>query len=209
MISTSTDPAGVLGAAMSLVELIENDAVLLREMVDHYAGFDGVMRAVMDTAERFEGWSLERIDFAALDHVWPYLLREKFGSACAECPGLRELLDFSAADCLRVAMGLRLPLRYRDGERMPLDLRLPHPAPSGGAGFIHFQVQTMRLLLREAEMVAYVCGDDPECEDHGDILLRLSGVDDKGALEPIRDFHTLAEAEGFLSKLFGTGEADR
>jgi len=107
----SHDTAAVLGAAMSLVSHVETSGPLLQEMVEHYAGFDGLMRSAMHAAEQFEHWSLEKVDFSRLDHAWPYLLRECFGEACASYAGLKGLEDFTAADCLRVAMKMNLPLR--------------------------------------------------------------------------------------------------
>ncbi|MFT3830564.1 MAG: hypothetical protein QM691_12755 [Opitutaceae bacterium] len=80
-----------------------------------YGGGDQWMREVMRVATLFETWATRHICFDECDECWPYLLKDRFGSACVELIGADGLGRFEERDCLRVALRLRLPVSCEDG----------------------------------------------------------------------------------------------
>jgi len=104
----ATDPAAVLGAAVSLWRACQSDPQ--PDLGVCYGGSDQWMREVMRVATLFETWATRHVCFGDLDECWPYFLEDRFGAACVELIGPDGLARFAEADCLRVAQRLRLPV---------------------------------------------------------------------------------------------------
>jgi hypothetical protein len=107
------DPAAVFACAMSL-----HDACVGRacsdpsvDISESYNGGDEFLRQMMRVGNLFEEWACEHIAFEELEDVWPYLLEDRFGAACLEVMDAGSFGMFDRDDCLRVAYGLRLPIR--------------------------------------------------------------------------------------------------
>ncbi len=102
------DPAAVLGAATALWQACQHDP-----RPDLSASYgDGIqwMREVMRVATLFETWAAQRVCFDEFDECWPYFLEDNFGVACVGLVGADGLASFEEADCLRLALRLRLPV---------------------------------------------------------------------------------------------------
>jgi hypothetical protein len=106
-----SDPAGVLGAALSLHEAAMECTDM--DVSDMFDGVDQFMRVVMAWATDFENWACHHVDFDELDEVWPYYLEDHFGAAVLQHHEgrLGDLSVVSAEKCYAVAMLLGLPLR--------------------------------------------------------------------------------------------------
>ena len=102
------DPAAVLGAATALWQACQHDP---RPDLSACYG-DGIqwMREVMRVATLFETWAAQRVCFDEFDECWPYFLEDNFGVACVGLVGADGLASFEEADCLRLALRLRLPV---------------------------------------------------------------------------------------------------
>ncbi|MCB1276161.1 hypothetical protein [Prosthecobacter sp.] len=194
------DPAAVFACAVSLRDACEQNAerhgINLSEV---FHGGDQFWRKVMRIATLFENWACENVAFEALDHVWPYLLEAKFGDACLAHVNMDGLITFDAMDCLVVAMGMNLPLWYRDGFKLPLDLTAANPVQ--GSSFVRWRIQTVRRLQGEEDMEPMCYGDDPHDADYEPPVLALYGIDADGLLEHIRDSATYAEVRSLASNL--------
>jgi len=86
------------------------------------------MRVVMRVATRFETWATLHIEFNEIDDVWPYMMEDKFGTACVTVIGAECLAQFDDSDCLRAALHMRLPVKVRDGLPVPGERRVADAA---------------------------------------------------------------------------------
>lgn len=194
------DPAAVFACAVSLRDACEEKAAVHGiNISETFHGGDQFWREVMRIAVLFENWACGHVAFEALEHVWPYLLEEKFGNACLKHVNVDGLTTFSTMDCPVVAMSMNLPLWYRDGFNLPLDLCSSNPV--SGSAFVRWRIQTLRKLAEEDDMVPMVYGDDPSDAEYETPVVTLYGVDADGLLEHIRDSRSYAEARKLVTKL--------
>ncbi len=110
----SPDSAAVFACAMSLWESCERGK--REEWVELsrcYHGMDGFMREVMRVANQFEEWSCLHVDFDAFGEPWPYFLGDHFGDGCLAVVSSNDLAAFGEADCLRIALHLKIPVIRR------------------------------------------------------------------------------------------------
>jgi hypothetical protein len=203
------DPAAVFACAKSL-----HDACLQRaevepelDLSESYQGMDQLMREVMCVGEEFEKWACRHVAFHELDHVWPYLLEDRFGEACLDVMGADALAGFDADDCLRIAFKLRLPM-WVDGS-LPLPVCVEAPNPLVDAEFQHLRIQTIRHEWDEdAEVASFTEDDDPFDENYSAPVFGIYGVKG-GVLERIADRKTYADARALSAKLLpGIGFPD-
>jgi hypothetical protein len=204
------DPAAVFACAKSLHEacLARAEGEPGLNLSEAYQGMDVFMREVMRVGEEFEKWACRHVAFDELDDVWPYLLDERFGSACLEIMDAGSLAGFDADDCLRVAFGLRLPMKA-DGS-LPLPVCVEAPNSLAGAEFRRLRIQTVRREWDEdGGMVVFTEDDDPFDESYGAPVFGIYGVREDGMAEPITDCESYASARGLLEKLLpGIGFAE-
>ena len=118
------DPAAVFACAFSLWEECRRHAMRDRslDLSAAYSGWDQLMREVMRIGQKFEQWACDHVKFDDLGEVWPYMLGDRFGSACLEVLSPTELASFEDHECLRVALRLRLPLEPGENLRVPVDV---------------------------------------------------------------------------------------
>jgi hypothetical protein len=195
------DPAAVFACAKSL-----HDACLRRAGSDPgwdaermQEGRDDFLREWMRVAALFVEWADDHGVSDKLQGGWIQLLEQRFGEAClAATPG-DVLGRFDAADCLRVALELRLPMAMDAGLAVPFFLEVPHPL--AGAGFEALRIQTVRLH-RDGEigMVPFMGGDDPYDPDFGPPVFGIYGVKD-GFVEHLADRGSYEEARSLLLAL--------
>lgn len=165
-----------------------------------YNGGDEFLRQMMRVGNLFEAWACEHIAFEELNDVWPYLLQDRFGAACLETTEAGSLGSFDSDDCLRVACGLRLPMRA-DGS-LPLPVCIEAANPLARATFSQLRIQTIREVLgADGEVVPFVEDDDPFDENYGQPFFGIYGVRDDGRLEHIADSATYQEARDLLVNL--------
>jgi hypothetical protein len=194
------DSAAVFSIALSLWEACEKN---WRE--NHfnisacYNGVDQFMREVMRIANQFENWACCHVDFNEFNEVWPYYLGDNFGATCLSVMSLECLMDFDEDDCLRVALGLKLPV-ISDG-KLPIPIDLTAVNSVTGSAFHKFRIQTVRNSLEDNEPVPFVAGDDPFDEDFSDLYFSLYGVDMTGLLEHIADRRSYNEILRLAEKL--------
>lgn len=200
--NTADDPdsAAVFAVALSLWEAWEK---LARKehfnLSECYNGVDQFMREVMRVANQFENWACRNVNFNKLNDVWPYLLGDKFGTACLSVMSFENLMDFGEDDCLRVAIGLGLPV-IADG-RLPIPIDVTATNPVTGAAFHQFRIQTVRDSLEDQASRPYVASDDPFDENFGALYFSLYGVEATGSLEHIADRRSYAEAVLLAQKI--------
>jgi hypothetical protein len=195
------DPAAVFACALSLWKGCEEEAGknASLNLSDAYQGVDQLMREVMRIATLFETWACEHVEFEEITDVWPYLLENSFGKACLGlCDGC-SLQHFDRTECLSVALGLGLPIRYAEELGLPLDIAVPNTVL--GSPFAQFRIQTMRQCLGEREVEAFAFDDDPQDENYETPFLALYGVGADGILEHIKDFDRYADAVDLAAKL--------
>jgi hypothetical protein len=96
-------------------------------MSECYNGGDEFMRVIMRAGTRFEEWACRHVAFEELDDVWPYLLEDWFGEACAGCIGIQALDTFEDKECLAVALRLRLPVKADASLPIPVDVFAMNP----------------------------------------------------------------------------------
>ncbi|HEY8991523.1 MAG TPA: hypothetical protein VIM46_06075 [Luteolibacter sp.] len=112
-----SDPAAAFAAASSLRAACDAaasaDPSLNLSEANH--GYDQFMREVMRIGTLFEAWACKHVVFEALGECWPYFLEDRFGTACLAVRSPESMNRFDEADCLHVAMELRLPV-WLDGE---------------------------------------------------------------------------------------------
>lgn len=195
------DPAAVFACALSLREACLKRAETHRELnlSDSYNGMDEFMREMMRVGSLFEDWACAHVVFEELGEVWPYLMGDKFGDACLEVWQPSAFAQFDAEDCLQVALQLRLPVRWDEKLRLPVDVRAPNPV--SGSPFAEFRVQTVRDDLDTGCAARFTAADEPFDEDYGLLYFALYGVGEDGLLEHIADRKTYAEALRLAQKL--------
>jgi hypothetical protein len=194
------DPAPIFACALSLWrECMKRSRGGQRVNVSEcYNGGDEFMRVIMRAGTRFEEWACRHIAFDQLDDVWPYLLEERFGEACAGSVGIESLDTFNGKECLAVALRLRLPVKADGSLPVPVDVSAANP--SAGSEFVRFRIQTVRAR-GETDMVPFTLDDDPFDQAYEAPVFAVYGVGDDGLLEHIADRATYAEAVSFVCKL--------
>jgi hypothetical protein len=195
------DPAAIFAAALSLWEAVHEraEADKTLDLSDCYNGTDQLMREVMRIANLFETWACQHVAFDELDDVWPYLLEDKFGAACLAVILPSALAQFDETDCLRVAIGLRLPITLDDNLPLPIDLLAPNPVP--GSQFREFRIQTVRNSLEDGDATPFTAADDPFDEEFGSPYFGLYGVGESGLLEHVADRNTFSDVVSLAQKL--------
>lgn len=194
------DPAAVFACAVSLRDACEAQAAACGiNISDTFHGGDQFWREVMRIGTLFETWACENVAFEMLEDVWPYRLEAEFGGACLQRFEVGGLTRFDATDCPVVAMTMHLPLWYRDGRHLPLDVSAPNPV--AGSPFVQWRIQTVRLHVEDDESVPMVYGDDPHDTDFEPPVVALYGVDAAGMLEHVRDSDSYAAARALAMKL--------
>ncbi len=182
----ATDPAAILGAAISLKAACESEA---RERYLNlsvcYNGGDEFMRQVMRVATLFEQWCCEHVDFDQCSEVWPYLLEDKFGDSMLVVCGTEGLASFDEAACLRVAIEMRLPVKVLSCLHVPVNLTASNPQT--GSPFQCYQIRSVRLHHEDGSVEQYTRGDDPEDENFGEVFFGLYGLEEDGVAEHIAD----------------------
>lgn len=106
------DTAAIFAAATSLRNACDAAATTdpSLSLSEAYRGYDQFMREVMRIGSLFESWACSHVAFEELGECWPYFLEDHFGAACLKVHTAESLAGFDEADCLRVAMALRLPV---------------------------------------------------------------------------------------------------
>lgn len=198
--STRLDPAAVFAAALSLWEASKQRSKDQRvNLSDAYHGMDQFMREIMRVAELFEGWACRHIAFERSGEVWPYLLGERFGETCVEYVTVDSFDDFDEADCLRVAMRMRLPIKLDTGLLVPLDVATENSMPN--STFRAFRIRTVRLMTEDDEVTGFGMDDDPDDVRFGPPFCGLYGVGKDGLMEHIADRRNYMEAVVLAEKL--------
>ena len=194
---SGVDPAAVLGVAVSLWQTCQRDP---RPDLSVCYG-DGIqwMREVMRVATLFERWATHHVCFDEFDECWPYFLEDCFGDACVDLIGADGLARFEEADCLRVALRLRLPIACSDGLTVPLVLEAENPV--AGSAFCRIRIQTMRCTSAEDGAVPMTADDDPSDEACGLPFFALYGIGVDALPEHIADRATYAAARELALKL--------
>lgn len=195
------DSAAVFASALSLWQACQeyaNGAEPLN-FSDCYNGIDQLMREVMRVANQFEAWSCLHIDFRTLNDVWPYLLQDRFGTACLVVISPSALTEFDDTDCLRVAMHLHLPIALDD--KLPVPINVNALNPVSGSPFCEFRIQTVRDTNDERSPSPYSWDDEPFDEEFSFPYFALYGVAEDGLLEHIANRATYSEAVRLASKL--------
>lgn len=192
-----TDSAAVLGAAVSLWQACQRDP---RPDLSACYG-DGIqwMREVMRVATLFETWAARHVCLDEFDECWPYFLEDRFGAACVGLIGADGLASFAEADCLRLALRLRLPVLCSDGLIVPLMLEAENPV--AGSAFRSFRIQTMRCMAVSDEVAPVTVDNDPIDEEFGTAFFALYGVGSDGLIDHIADRRSYAEARELAQKL--------
>jgi hypothetical protein len=157
------------------------------------------MRESMLIANQFEAWSCLHINFKELEDVWSYLLQDKFGDTCLAAIPLTELASFDESDCLRVALGMKLPVIFDDQLSIPVDITALNPV--AGSPFKRYRIQTVRDAIEIEDSSPYVMGDDPFDSDFESPYFSLYGVSEGGLLEFIADRSSYSEAVKLARKL--------
>ncbi|MFO1439643.1 MAG: hypothetical protein U1F81_15080 [Verrucomicrobiaceae bacterium] len=199
-IRETVDPAAVFACAVSLRDACEEVAGQQSlNLSEVFNGIDEFWRVMMRVGNRFEAWACENVAFDSLTEVWPYLLMERFGAACLDWMPLEDLEAFDDPDGVSVAMKMNVPLVYREGFGLPLDLMVPNPV--AGSAFVHWRIQTVRWDAVVESMVPVRYGDDPHDADAEAVVVALYGIEADGRLEHVRDSETYAEARALAMKL--------
>ena len=122
-----------------------------------------------------------------------------FGEACLArvCPGA--LASFDRDDCLRVALHMRIPLRWSESLRLPVDLIRDNPV--AGSGFVRFRIRTMCDLIDGSDVTAFSPGDDPFDDTRDAPFFALYGLDGDGLPEHIADRTCYAAIHDLALKL--------
>lgn len=195
------DSAAVFAAALSLWQAIhgaaEKDPAL--NLSEVFNGIDQMMREAMRIAERFEGWACQHVMFEELEDVWPYRLQEYFGDACLKLVRLHGLTDFDDRDCLRLALKMRLPVKLRDGLRVPIDVHALNPIPD--SIFCQFRIQTVRDHIEDGDVHLFCSGDEPFDNNLTESYFALYGVDIDGVSEHLANRQTYREISVLMRKI--------
>lgn len=196
-----SDLASVFGATLSLWEATHERAQSeqFETLSACYSGMDGLMREVLRVGTMFETWSCRHVDFEALGEVWPYFMHDRFGEACLNVRCYTALESFDEADCLHVALQLRLPLRP-DPDWLPaVDLIADNPVLN--THYRQFRVRSMRLSRVTDEVTLFDFENDPFDGDHARPFYSLFGIDQKGTSEHIADRNAPEEIIDLANKL--------
>ena len=194
------DPAAVFASALSLWQACQKQADEQKlNLSECYNGMDEFMREVMRVGNQFESWACLHINFDETNDVWPYFLEDKFGDACLVFLPPSALVQFNEADCLSVALHLRLPVMLDDKMPIPVDVTAPNPI--AGTGFQEFRIQTVRDSPDDGDVVRFVADDDPLDEGFGERYFGLYGVGEDEKLEHIADRKTYGEVLNLAQKL--------
>jgi hypothetical protein len=199
-----SDPAAVFAAALSLWQAChaQGAADTNLNFSESYNGFHLFMREVMRVATLFETWACRHIEFNEFTEVWPYFLEDRFGERCMSAILPTDLASFDESDCLRVAMRMRLPIRY-DG-RLPLPVDLTALNPLANSPFKKFRIQTMRNHVEDEDASPYTADDEPFDGNYSAPYFALYGIGDDGLLEHIADRATYEDALD-LARKFAPG----
>ena len=191
--TTEPDPATIFACAQSLWQACHEAQQRTPglNLSECFNGIDEFMRVIMRIGEQFERWACGHVAFEELTDVWPYLMQDRFGTACLEVIEVAALHEFHGEDCLRVALRLRLPVKISDGLPVPLDLKAANPV--AGSGFHAFRIRTVRSSLDGTEVFPFTADDDPFDDELSAPCLALYGVDAEGMPEHIADRATYAE----------------
>ena len=161
------DPASVFACALSLWQeckkLDQTDEGL--NLSECYNGMDEFMRVVMRVATRFEDWASLHIAFDELDDIWPYMMEDHFGAACLASILPTRLAEFDDTLCLRVALSLRLPVRFDTNLHLPVGETATNPM--AGSEFPTFRILTMRESSDGERREMLTFNDDPFDERFG------------------------------------------
>jgi hypothetical protein len=197
----SSDPAAIFACASSLhkacLEVASAEPAL--DLSEAYNGMDEFMRELMRIAKLFEGWACVHIAFDELNEVWPYFLEDRFGVTCLEILPAIALREFDEADCLRVALRLRLPVRADLDLRVPVDLQATNPVLE--SEFRAFRIQTVRNEVQDGDVSPFTVDDDPFDENFGTPYFSLYGINRHGLLEHISDRQSYGELLSLAQKL--------
>lgn len=191
------DPAAVLGAAISLWQACQQEPRL--DLSACYRGGIEWMREVMRVATLFETWATRHVCFDEFGECWPYYLEDRFGDACVGLIGADGLARFEAADCLRVALRLRLPVVCSDALTVPLEIEAANPVSE--SAFRRFRIQTMFCTAVEERIVSITADDDLHDKVRGTPVFVLYGIGPDGLVEHIADRPTYAAARELALKL--------
>jgi hypothetical protein len=114
--------------------------------------------------------------------------------------GILECLnEFDEKDCLRIAMRLRIPVKFDAKLPIPVDVLAPNPIAN--SGFRLFRIQTVRHSVEDGDVHPYTIDDEPFDSDFGSPYFGLYGVGEDGLLEHIADRRSYAEMLRLVSKL--------
>ena len=195
------DPAAVFACAQSLWDALQKhaEADSGMDLSDCFNGLDEMMRQVMRIADQFEKWACLHILFDCLDQPWPYLLADQFGTACLKVLFPSSIAAFDEADCLRVALRLRLPVKVDSNLPIPVDVRAVNPL--SGSPFREFRIQTVRTTAEGDAILPFCLDDEPFDEDCGPPYFGIYGITSDGTLEHIADRVTYLDAIDLLEKL--------
>lgn len=195
------DPAAVFGCASSLWQACHKRAQTdpNLDLSDCYQGIDELMRQVMRIADQFERWACLHISFDELNDVWPYMLEDKFGTACLAVLDPSALAQFDDTDCLRVALRLNLPVMLDHKLAVPIDVRARNPI--SGSGFQEFRIQTVRTSHEDDTIAPFTASDEPFDIEFGPLYFGVYGVHADGSSEHIADRSTYADAIALVQKL--------
>ena len=199
-IPVEPDSAAVFTIANSLWEICEKRSRQNNFNISEcYKGVDQFIREIMRIANLFENWACQHVNFNEFDEVWAYYLGDNFGKSCLSIVPLNCLMEFGEADCLRLALHLRLPVAFDDKLPIPLDLTSPNPVVQ--AGFQAFRIQTIRNSIEDNYAVPFVVDDDPFDEEFGKHYFSFYGLGEDGKPEHIADRTTYAEVLNLAQKL--------
>jgi hypothetical protein len=194
------DPAAIFASALSLWHACQKHAVETKlNLSEYHNGMDQFMRELMHVANQFETWACQHVDFNRLNDVWPYLLEDRFGQSCLAILSPTALAQFDEADCLRIAMQLRLPL-IADG-KIPIPVDLIALNPINDTEFRQFRIQTVRNSIEDDDPTPYSFDDEPFDGEFGFPYFSLYGVFKDGKLEHIADRKTYSDALNLAQKL--------
>jgi hypothetical protein len=188
------DPAAIFACALSTWRAIHARAEIeALDLSDIYNGIDQLMREVMRVACDFEGWACQHVAFDQLAEVWPYLLEYKFGPAILAVVPPDALTSFDDGGCLRVALGLCLPVIHDGLTRVPISVDASNPVT--GSAYAALRVATVRDRLDRHEAEPFTPADDPLSSAFGPPFFALYGLPKTGGTpEHICNRPTYAEA---------------
>jgi hypothetical protein len=195
------DPAAIFAAATSLRNACDVSAKkqTTTDLSAAYHGYDQFMREVMRIATLFETWACAHVAFSEFSECWPYFLEDRFGRACLQLHSADSIHAFDDADCLRLAMLLRLPVFVDDSIIVSLDVRAENPI--AGSDFQELRIQTVRESLEGHGIEALYPDSDPFDPDWSKPFFGLYGVDAEGLCEHIADRSSYAFARELAENL--------